>query len=165
MNAVKRMPDYHHDLLSGISVHCCARSDGGVKKQESHDEEENRVTASLAGLAFMLLLLVLGLMLVHVLQNLAAPASLGPSISAAFIATLMGVGSANAIFLPIASRLKAISAEEMELRMMTLEGILSIQAGDNPRLVSEKLMSYLPPAERAEGEENVAPLNLEAQAA
>jgi chemotaxis protein MotA len=107
---------------------------------------------------------VLGL--VHVLQNLAAPSTLGPSISAAFIATLMGVGSANVIFLPIANRLKAISAEEMELRMMTLEGILSIQAGDNPRLVSEKLMSYLPPAERTSGEEqNVARLDVEAKAA
>ncbi len=94
---------------------------------------------------------VLGL--VHVLQNLAAPSTLGPSISAAFIATLMGVGSANVIFLPIANRLKAISAEEVELRMMTLEGILSIQAGDNPRLVSDKLMSYLPPAERTSGDE------------
>ena len=93
---------------------------------------------------------VLGL--VHVLQNLAAPSTLGPSISAAFIATLMGVGSANVIFLPIANRLKAISAEEVELRMMTLEGILSIQAGDNPRLVAEKLMSYLPPAERSSEE-------------
>ena len=102
----------------------------------------------------------------HVLQNLAAPASLGPSISAAFIATLMGVGSANVVFLPIANRLKAISAEEMELRMMTLEGILSIQAGDNPRLVSEKLMSYLPPVERSAGEEqNVARLDVEAKAA
>jgi chemotaxis protein MotA len=89
---------------------------------------------------------VLGL--VHVLQNLAAPSTLGPSISAAFIATLMGVGSANVIFLPIANRLKAISGEEVELRMMTVEGILSIQAGDNPRLVSEKLMSYVPPEER-----------------
>jgi len=89
---------------------------------------------------------VLGL--VHVLQNLSAPSELGPSISAAFIATLMGVGSANVIFLPVANRLKAISAEEVELRMMTVEGILSIQAGDNPRLVSEKLMCYLPPLER-----------------
>lgn len=107
---------------------------------------------------------VLGL--VHVLQNLAAPSTLGPSISAAFIATLMGVGAANVIFLPIANRLKAISAEEIELRMMTLEGILSIQAGDNPRLVSEKLMSYLPPAERpAEDEPIGGPIGLEAQAA
>jgi chemotaxis protein MotA len=88
--------------------------------------------------------------LIHVLQNLSAPSTLGPSISSAFLATLMGVGSANVIFLPIANRLKAISAEEVELRMMTLEGILSIQAGDNPRLVADKLMSYLPPVERAE---------------
>jgi chemotaxis protein MotA len=107
---------------------------------------------------------VLGL--VHVLQNLAAPSTLGPSISAAFIATLMGVGSANVIFLPIANRLKAISAEETELRMMTLEGILSIQAGDNPRLVSEKLMSYLPPAERPSEEgASVARLDIASKAA
>jgi chemotaxis protein MotA len=98
---------------------------------------------------------VLGL--VHVLENLAAPSTLGPSISAAFIATLMGVGAANVVFLPIANRLKAISAEEVELRMMTLEGILSIQAGDNPRLVSEKLMSYLPPFERDEDDGFGAP--------
>jgi chemotaxis protein MotA len=89
---------------------------------------------------------VLGL--VHVLQNLAAPSTLGPSISAAFIATLMGVGAANVIFLPVANRLKAISAEEVELRMMTLEGILSIQAGDNPRLLEEKLHAFLDPNER-----------------
>jgi chemotaxis protein MotA len=107
---------------------------------------------------------VLGL--VHVLENLSAPSTLGPSISSAFLATLMGVGSANVIFLPIANRLKAISAEEMELRMMTLEGILSIQAGDNPRLVSEKLMSYLPPAERDTSEDDAVPLrSAEAQAA
>ena len=93
---------------------------------------------------------VLGL--VHVLQNLSSPATLGPSISTAFLATLMGVGSANVVYLPIANRLKAISEEEVELRMMTLEGILSLQAGDNPRLVSEKLMSYLAPAEREDDE-------------
>jgi chemotaxis protein MotA len=97
--------------------------------------------------------------LVHVLQNLAAPSTLGPSISSAFIATLMGVGSANVIFLPVANRLKAISAEEVELRTLTLEGILSVQSGDNPRVVADKLMSYVAPDERGgddEGERNVA---------
>ena len=97
---------------------------------------------------------VLGL--VHVLQNLSAPATLGPSISAAFLATLLGVGSANVVFLPVANRLKAMSAEEVELRMMTLEGILSIQAGDNPRLVADKLMSYLPPQARTPAQPPVA---------
>jgi chemotaxis protein MotA len=87
--------------------------------------------------------------LVHVLQNLAAPSTLGPAISGAFIATLMGVGSANVLYLPVASRLKALSAEEIELRTLTLEGILSVQAGDNPRIVAEKLASFVPPSERS----------------
>jgi chemotaxis protein MotA len=86
--------------------------------------------------------------LVHVLQNLSAPSTLGPSISGAFIATLMGVGSANVIYLPIANRLKALSTQELELRTMTLEGILAVQAGDNPRVVAEKLGSFVPPDER-----------------
>jgi len=90
--------------------------------------------------------------LVHVLENLAAPSTLGPSISSAFIATLLGVGSANVIFLPVASRLKALSSEEVELRMLTLDGILSVQAGDNPRVVADKLSSYVPPTERAADE-------------
>jgi chemotaxis protein MotA len=92
--------------------------------------------------------------LVHVLQNLAAPATLGPSISSAFIATLMGVGSANVIYLPIANRLKAMSSEEVELRTLTLEGILSVQAGDNPRVVADKLTSYVPPEARNSDDES-----------
>jgi chemotaxis protein MotA len=87
--------------------------------------------------------------LVHVLENLDAPATLGPAISGAFIATLYGVGSANVIFLPTANKLKALSEEEIELRTMTLEGILSIQAGDNPRVVADKLLSFISPEERA----------------
>jgi chemotaxis protein MotA len=86
--------------------------------------------------------------LVHVLENLSAPETLGPAISGAFIATLYGVGSANVVFLPVANRLKALSQEEVELRTLTLEGILGIQAGENPRILAEKLESYVPPAER-----------------
>ena len=87
--------------------------------------------------------------LVHVLENLSAPDTLGPAISGAFIATLMGVGAANVVFLPVASRLKGLSHEEINERTLVLEGILSIQSGDNPRVVAEKLMSLVPPAERA----------------
>jgi chemotaxis protein MotA len=91
-----------------------------------------------------------------VLENLSAPSTLGPAISTAFIATLMGVGSANVIFLPIAARLKAMSADEVELRTLTLDGILAVQAGDNPRIVAEKLSSYVPPQERGAGEDEGA---------
>ena len=86
--------------------------------------------------------------LVHVLGNLSDPDSLGPSISVAFLATLMGVGSANLLFLPIATRLKQVSGWEVEYRHMTIEGILALQAGENPRMVAEKLLAYVPPKER-----------------
>jgi chemotaxis protein MotA len=95
--------------------------------------------------------------LVHVLQHLSAPETLGPSISGAFIATLMGVGAANVVFLPVASRLKGLSHEELHERNLVLEGILSIQAGDNPRVVSEKLMSLVPPVERLSAEDAAKP--------
>jgi chemotaxis protein MotA len=86
--------------------------------------------------------------LVNVMNNLNQPSTLGPLIAAAFLATLMGVGSANVVFLPMANRLKELSEAEMHFREMTLEGILGIQAGDNPRVIAEKLMSYVPPALR-----------------
>src|SRR3954447_15130269 len=95
--------------------------------------------------------------LVHVLENLSAPDTLGPSISAAFIATLIGVGSANVVFLPVANRLKALSEEEVEGRTLVVEGILAIQSGDNPRVVAEKLISFVPPADReSESEQSAA---------
>jgi len=95
---------------------------------------------------------VLGL--VHMLENLSDPSSMGPLIAAAFVATLWGVMTANLIYLPISNKLKRASAEEIHHKELVLEGVLSIQAGANPRTVTEKLKSYLPPAEREEiGEE------------
>src|SRR3954462_14314247 len=91
--------------------------------------------------------------LVHVLKNLSAPETLGPSISSAFIATLLGVASANVIYLPIANRLKQLSAEELHARSLVVEGILAIQAGDNPRVVQEKLITFVPPWERPSEDE------------
>ncbi len=102
--------------------------------------------------------------LVHVLQNLSAPSTLGPSISSAFVATLLGIGSANVIYLPVAGRLEGLSASEVELRMLTLDGILAVQAGDNPRVVSEKLNSYIAPSERQRSEDNVAEIGEREQA-
>jgi chemotaxis protein MotA len=95
--------------------------------------------------------------LVHVLENLDKPATLGPAISAAFIATLLGVGIANVVFLPAANRLKQLSAEEREFRMLTTEGILGIQAGDNPRVLADKLLTFVPPSEREAKDATPAP--------
>jgi chemotaxis protein MotA len=86
--------------------------------------------------------------LVFMLANLSTPDTMGPAISAAFIATLYGVSSANLLYLPIAAKLQRRGEEETLLRRIILEGILSIQAGDNPRILEEKLLAFLPPRVR-----------------
>jgi chemotaxis protein MotA len=103
--------------------------------------------------------------LVNVMNNLNQPSTLGPLIASAFLATLMGVGSANVVFLPMANRLKELSEAELHFREMTLEGILAIQAGDNPRVVEEKLMAYVPPKDRPTGETKAADAAAQKQAA
>lgn len=86
--------------------------------------------------------------LVNVLGNMSDPSALGPMIAVAFVATLYGVGFANVVFLPLGQKLKRKSEEELLLREVMIAGIISIQAGDNPQIVEEKLKSYLPPSIR-----------------
>jgi chemotaxis protein MotA len=90
--------------------------------------------------------------LISALQKLDQPETLGPAISGAFIATLLGVGAANLVLLPVATRLKGLSEDEVRSRVLVLEGILAIQSGDNPRVIEEKLISYVPPDERDDAE-------------
>jgi chemotaxis protein MotA len=85
--------------------------------------------------------------LISVLKQLDNPSALGEAIAAAFLATLWGLLSANLIYLPIAGKLKAKSEDEAHNRYMQLEGITSIQAGENPRIVRDKLTAYLAPKE------------------
>jgi chemotaxis protein MotA len=82
--------------------------------------------------------------LIHVLGNLSSPEKLGKLIAGAFVATLWGVLSANAIWLPISSKLKRMSELESSQMEMVLEGVLAVQSGTNPRLVEQKLRSILP---------------------
>ena len=86
--------------------------------------------------------------LISALQKLDQPETLGPAISGAFIATLLGVGAANVVLLPVAQRLRQMSEAEVQTRVLVLEGILAIQSGDNPRVIEEKLISFVPPHER-----------------
>jgi chemotaxis protein MotA len=84
---------------------------------------------------------VMGLM--AVMQNLSDPSKLGPGIAAAFIATLYGIGLANLFFLPMASKLKSVIHAQTQVRQMTIEGIIAIAQGENPRNIESKLNGYL----------------------
>ncbi|MCX7774260.1 MAG: MotA/TolQ/ExbB proton channel family protein, partial [Clostridia bacterium] len=67
------------------------------------------------------------------------PSELGHKIAVAFIATMLGVGLANLIYLPMGDRIKAKSEREAMINDIIIEGLLSIQAGENPRIIKEKL--------------------------
>ncbi len=81
--------------------------------------------------------------LVHVLSSLENPDELGPAIAVAFLATLWGILTANILWLPMANKLKAVAKQKTHGRQMMLEGVISIQKGDNPSVVRDKLEAFL----------------------
>lgn len=91
---------------------------------------------------------VLGL--IDMLGKLDDPSTLGPSMAVAFITTLWGAFLANFLFMPIANRLKKLSADEVTYRELVIEGVLAVQSGANPRALAGKLVAFLPPGKRGE---------------
>jgi chemotaxis protein MotA len=86
--------------------------------------------------------------LVQMLQNLDDPSKIGSGMAVALLTTFYGAFVANLFCIPIQGKLEQRTAEEVQLKKMLLAGILSIQAGDSPRVVGEKLEVYLSPQER-----------------
>jgi chemotaxis protein MotA len=91
---------------------------------------------------------VLGL--IHVMENLGEPAKLGSGIAIAFVATVYGVGAANLVLLPLAAKLRGRVRESALYHEVVIEGIVALQEGLSPRLIEQKLQSYVtrsrPPA-------------------
>ncbi|MDD3205303.1 MAG: MotA/TolQ/ExbB proton channel family protein [Lachnospiraceae bacterium] len=87
--------------------------------------------------------------LINMLKNMADASSVGPAMAVALITTFYGSMLANWICIPVSAKLKANNDEEMMVKEIMIEGLLSIQAGENPRVIEEKLKSFLAPAERA----------------
>lgn len=90
--------------------------------------------------------------LIQMLRKIDEPSKIGPAMAVALITTLYGAMLAYLVFTPIAGKLELRSSEEVLRKEMTLEGILAIQSGDNPRIVEEKLRAYLAPKLRAKYE-------------
>lgn len=118
-----------------------------VDAKRASDAKEAKVFQDMGGYSPTIGIIGTVLGLVHVLGNLADPASLGEKIGGAFVATLWGVLAANIFWLPLASRLKRVSEAECEQMELTIEGVLAIQAGSNPRMIAQKLNSMLPAPE------------------
>ncbi|QZY56757.1 motility protein A [Crassaminicella profunda] len=91
--------------------------------------------------------------LINMLKTLEDPSSVGPKMSVALITTFYGALLANLIFIPIAAKLKLRSREEILIKEVMVEGLLSIQAGENPRIIEVKLKSFLAPKQRKESQD------------
>lgn len=103
-------------------------------------------TMGALGPAFGMIGTLIGLVIM--LKNLDDPSSIGPSMATALLTTFYGSVVANLIFIPMATKLALKSNEEVLIRSVMIEGLLSIQAGENPRIIEEKLKVFLPPTIR-----------------
>jgi chemotaxis protein MotA len=117
-----------------------------MKRRHSHGVNLFSMWAGYAP-TFGILGAVMGL--IAVMAHLSEPEKLGAGIQVAFIATLLAVGLANILFMPISVALRGADESEVTQRQMAMAGILAIQAGDNPRIVAQKLETFLSPAELA----------------
>ncbi|WLD14261.1 motility protein A [Planctellipticum variicoloris] len=87
--------------------------------------------------------------LIIMLGNMSNPDAIGPGMAVALLTTLYGAYIANAFCLPVADKLAFYSRKEIEIREIAIRGLLSIQNGDNPRVIEQKLLTFLPAKERA----------------
>ena len=82
--------------------------------------------------------------LVIMLQNMNDPSKIGPALAVALLTTMYGAVLANLVALPMADKLGLRSREEILLKMIVIKGVMAIQSGDNPRIVEQKLKTFLP---------------------
>jgi chemotaxis protein MotA len=136
-------------VVDGSDAHLVREvMEGEIGAMEGRHKQNTGVFDALGGFAPTLGIIGTVMGLVNVLSKLDDPSELGHSIAVAFIATLYGVGSANLIYLPFGQKLKQKSAMEVAAMELMVEGVLAVQAGDNPRILREKLEAMIPPGER-----------------
>ncbi len=122
--------------------------DTDIARIEARHREGKRILE--AGGAFAPAFGMIGTLvgLINMLAALEDPTSIGAGMATALITTFYGAVLANSVFLPLAGKLEARSAEELLIKDMVIDGIMAIQSGDSPRIVEERLRSFLSPAQR-----------------
>lgn len=127
-----------------------------IESMEERHRAGAAVLTSAGGAAPTLGVLGAVIGLIGALGNLNDTAKLGHMIAAAFVATLYGIFFGYVLFHPFATRLKRKSHEEVHSMRITMEGILSIQAGENPKNIELKLLTMLSPSEKMDYEKKLA---------
>jgi chemotaxis protein MotA len=123
--------------------------EGEIAAKKGEDKVAAKFFTAMGGYAPTVGIIGTVIGLIHVLENLSDPESLGPLIAGAFVATLWGVLSANVFWLPLGAKITRISDLQAAQMELLVEGIAEIQAGTSPRAVRQKLTSLVPPSEAA----------------
>jgi len=113
------------------------------RAREEADLDCAEVLEAAAGYAPTLGILGAVLGLIHVMEHFAAPASIGSGIAVAFVATVYGVGAANLLLLPLATRLRGRARDAVLARDVIIEGTLTLQQGLHPRMVEARLDGFV----------------------
>jgi chemotaxis protein MotA len=120
-----------------------------LQYRDEHGKISSKIFKAAGGYAPTVGILGAVLGLISVMENLSDPSKLGAGIAVAFVATVYGVGSANLLFLPIATKLEGRHRHEMIAKEMILEGVVAVSTGENPRMIEEKLTSFLSEFQRS----------------
>lgn len=123
------------------SIRNVMESESGLREQR--DVDAAKFYEAMGGYAPTIGIIGAVVGLIHVMGNLEDPSRVGPGIAVAFVATIYGVGLANLLFLPIASKLRSCVREAAQYREMIIEGIIAIADGENPRAIELRLNGYL----------------------
>ena len=118
--------------------------DTEISAYETRQRLAVRIWESAGGYAPTVGILGAVLGLIQVMENLSDPSRLGSGIAVAFVATIYGVGLANLVFLPIAGKLKTIVNGDVAKKEVLADALASVAAGENPRMIEERLAVYLP---------------------
>ena len=121
-----------------------------LDNQAEHEEKYSQMFESAGGFSPTIGIIGAVLGLIQVMQHLDKIEEVGRGIAVAFVATIYGVGAANLMFLPVAGKLKIRIRNEQIIREMTLEGVISILEGMNPRMLEAKLLGFLSDAPKGD---------------
>jgi chemotaxis protein MotA len=122
--------------------------EGEISAKKAEDKAGAKFFTAMGGYAPTIGIIGTVIGLIHVMENLQDPASIGPLIASAFVATLWGVLSANVFWLPMGAKITRTSDLQAASMELLVEGIAEIQAGTSPRTVRAKLSSLVPPGEQ-----------------
>lgn len=120
-----------------------------ISSYESSARSASKFYTTMGGYAPTIGIIGTVVSLTHVLENLSQPDELGHMIAAAFVATLWGVLSANFIWLPIGGRLGRLAELDVQRMTLTMEGMLAVQSGSQPRVLGERLQALVPNHDQA----------------